>query len=408
MGKMSTLGHPNRKATQRAVREAIQEVRQAIRPRKKATSKPKRQSGSKLLALAAGAVVIWQGWQTLQQDAQANPEAERDTPRLPAALDARAANESVEQNLTAQNETGADTKPQAIVSGPLPLLQELWARFNADECMTRAYALAFILVLSLVPLLLFALAILGFLIHDPQDAANYTKQLISNLLPGQQAGQAANDFIQQARITESAQTLMNGKIWALLGGVLSLLWAAIGLFVSASDPMNRAWEAQETRSFIKLRLVSLGVFLGAFAFFTLSLVVTSLAHGALSRLGLSDNLPIVGAFLVDLAFFLLAALINGGMFTLIYKFLPNASVTWRAAAFGGLIVGLLLEAFKQLFALYLAHFGNFNKIYGAFGGIFLLVTWISYSCILLLAGAILCKMYHEHEEKGRTRRSSPP
>ena len=405
MEKRTTLGQPNRNVTRRAVQEAIREVQRAVQPRKKALKKQKRESGSKILALAAGAAVLWRGYQVFLKDAQAVHDTDRVvglTPRPLTGTDAAAQISAGD----AANDAIAEAKPKETVTGFAALAKEFYARFNADECMTRSYALAFILVLSLVPLLLFALAITGFVIQSPEQAADYTRQLISGLLPGQQAGEAVNDFIAQAHIAESAKTLMNGKGWALAGGIVSLLWAAIGLFVSASDPMNRAWEVTETRSFVKLRLVALGVFAAAFAFFALSLVVTSGAHGALARLGIPDSLPMGGAFLLDLFFFALAALINGGMFTLIYKFLPNATLSWKSAAFGGLIVGVLMEVFKQGFALYLAHFANFNKLYGTFGGIFLLVTWISYSCVLLLAGAIVCKMHHEHRESGGVQRKA--
>ena len=406
MGKRAALGKPNRDVTRRAVQAAIRDVQAAVRPRKKAVQKVKRDSGSKILALAAGAAVLWRGLQIVRDDARQPHDADALPHRNGAAL-AGTASALAAQNATDDAANAAPAaKPKETVSGFSALAKELYTRFNADECTTRAYALAFILVLSLVPLLLFALAVTGFVIHSPEEAAEYTRRLLSGLLPGQQAGQAVNDFIAQAHIAQSAQTLMNGKGWALAGGIISLLWAAIGLFVSASDPMNRAWDVTETRSFVKLRLVALGVFAAAALFFAASLFVTSGAHGALSRLGVPDSLPMGGAFLLDLLFFALAALVNGGMFTLIYKFLPNTTVSWKAAAFGGLIVGVLLEIFKQGFALYLAHFANFNKLYGTFGGIFLLVTWISYSCILLLAGAILCKMFHEHKESGGVQRKA--
>ena len=406
MGKRTTFGQPNRDVTRRAVQAAIRDVQAAVRPRKKAAQKVKRDSGSKVLAMAAGAAVLWRGLQIVRDDARRNHDADALAQGPSQALEGTAAAGAIQTPAGSAASDLSAAKPKEAVSGFSALVKELYTRFNADECSTRAYALAFILVLSLVPLLLFALAITGFVIHSPQEAANYTRQLLSGLLPGQQAGQAVNDFIAQAHIAESAQTLMNGKGWALAGGIISLLWAAIGLFVSASDPMNRAWEVTETRSFIKLRLVALGVFVAAVTFFAASLFVTSGAHGALSRLGIPDSLPMGGAFLLDLFFFALAALVNGGMFTLIYKFLPNTTVSLKAAAFGGLIVGVLLEIFKQGFALYLAHFANYNKLYGAFGGIFLLVTWISYSCILLLAGAILCKMFHEHKESGGVQRKA--
>jgi len=96
--------------------------------------------------------------------------------------------------------------------------------------------------------------------------------LVAQMLPGREASDAANNLIAQTHIVESAHTLMAGKWWAAAVGVLSLLWAAVGLFVGASDPMNAAWDVRETRGFVKLRLVALGVFIGSGLLFLLSLV----------------------------------------------------------------------------------------------------------------------------------------
>ena len=193
---------------------------------------------------------------------------------------------------------------------------------------------------------------------------------------------------------------MNGKWGAIALGVGSLLWAATGLLASASEPMNVAWEVKETRNFFQLRLTCLGVFLGSGALFLLSLAPSSgpefLRSLNIPWLGLPKNLP----WGVDLVFWILAIVVDSAMFALIYRFLPNAKVSWREALFGGVAAGALWEIFKKAFAIYLAHFGKFNQLYGALGGVVLLVTWIWYSCIVLLLGAILCKMLHEHRKEG--------
>jgi membrane protein len=264
--------------------------------------------------------------------------------------------------------------------------------------MTRAHALAFIGVLSLGPVLLFALAALGFVIHDASQVEAFVHDLIARFLPGRQASEAANNLIAQTHILESARTLMRGKWWAVSIGVVSITWAAIGLFAGAADAMNAAWGVRETRPFWKLRLVCFGVFLGAGVLFLLSL-----APSALPSLARHAQLPIIGAIprgWLDVVSWLLAIIVNGAMFTVIYRFLPNVRVPWQSAIFGGAIAGLLWELFKQGFALYIAHFGNFDKLYGALGGAVLLVTWILYSCVVLLAFAIGCKMHSEHVYEG--------
>src|SRR5438270_931386 len=104
---------------------------------------------------------------------------------------------------------------------------------------------------------------------------------------------------------------------------------------------------------------------------------------------------------------LLAIILNGCMFAVIYRFLPNARVSWKSALFAGALAGVLWELFKQGFAIYIAHFANFDKLYGTLGGAVLLVTWILYSCIVLLAGAIVSKMYNEHTVEGGVKGSQP-
>jgi membrane protein len=270
--------------------------------------------------------------------------------------------------------------------------------------MTRAHALAFIGVLSLGPVLLFALAALGFVIHDAAQVERFVHDLVGRLLPGRQASLAANNLIAQTHILESAHTLMRGKWWAVSIGIVSTIWAAIGLFTGVADATNASWSVRETRSFVKLKLTCLGVFLGAGVLFLLSLVPSSLP----SLVG-RVQLPVIGAiprgWWIDVVSWLLAIAINAAMFTVIYKFLPNARVPWKSALFAGAIAGLLWELFKQAFAYYVAHFGNFDKLYGTLGGAVLLVTWILYSCVVLLACAIVSKMYSEHAYDGGVVRS---
>ncbi len=413
--------HNGWKETTQALRETLDEVRHAARlePRKGFW----REGISWALALAAGVAVLSRSLQA----AQSAPETTREAPTeplpagsghrpralaaaeektaltsAPTSTKSAAASGAVVERETAEAATA--TAPAAAepkkVQGIVGLAKELYQRFTDDDGFTRAAALAFWGILSLVPLLLFALAALGFVIRDPQQAADYVRQLVAQLLPGKQAAQAANDVIQQTHIVESAQSLINGRWWSAIIGVLSLIWTALGLLVNAADPMNAAWDVKETRGFIKLRLVCLGVFVGAGIFFLLSLLPSSgpnmVRNLHIPWLGLPKPAPLW----VDVLFELLAVALNIGMFTILYRFLPNAPVTWKAALFGGTITGILFEVFKKAFAVYLSHFSNFNKLYGTLGGIILLITWIYYSCVVLIVGATLCKMYHEHKEDG--------
>lgn len=299
--------------------------------------------------------------------------------------------------VTPPNEIRSAELPK-IRGGPLQIGKELMARFGRGECATRAQALSFVAIVSLVPVLLCALAAVSFLIHDPMEAADYVHRVTQQLLPGQEASKAADEFIHQTNIIQSAQTLIHGKWWAIILGVSSLLWAALSLVVSATTPMNAAWEVIETRSFIKLRFLCLGVLMATSVLFILSLLPT-FGSTILQNLHVSW-LANPNSIWLNSLFEIAAWAIDISMFVLLYKILPNFPVPWRSALFGGVIAGFLWELFKKGFAVYLSHSGSMNKAYGTLAGVFLLITWIYYSCTLLLIGAILCKMYHEHREEG--------
>ena len=75
------------------------------------------------------------------------------------------------------------------------------------------------------------------------------------------------------------------------------------------------------------------------------------------------------------------------MFGLVYRIVPNCPVSWRNALLGGFFAGAAWEAAKYLFALYAAHYANYNKVYGSLGAIVSLMFWAYYSATILLLGA---------------------
>ena len=273
--------------------------------------------------------------------------------------------------------------------------KELLSRFISGECFTRAQALAFVGICSLVPVLLCALTVLSFVINDPAQVVNYIHTVSRQLLPGSQATAAADAFIQQTNIVGTAQTLMHGKWWAITIGIGSFVWAAISLLASATEPMNVAWQVKETRSFVNLRFVCLAALVLTVLLFALSLALTP-GPDIVKRLAEPwFGPPSATSVWVKLIFEVAAWAIDIAMFALLYKILPNTRVPGKAAMFGGVIAGLAWELFKSGFSAFLLHFSSFNKFYGTLGGLFLLLTWIYYSCVVLLAGAIIGKMYSE-------------
>jgi membrane protein len=295
------------------------------------------------------------------------------------------------------------------VYGPLGYTKELFGRFGTDQCPAWAASLSFFSILSIAPILLCGLAVLGFIVHDPHTAALQVQSIITKIVPDPAT---ARTLIAQMNVEKSASTLIRTRGIAGIIGVLSLFWAALQIFVNATAPMNAAFRARETRGWVKLRVVSLGLLFGSGILFVLSLALSS---GVQWLSNYADRLPFVQhlgitaqALLTTLLVVVGLALtltVNAAMFALIYRYLPSPSAraSWTAVGVSGAIIAILWEAAKQAFTWYLARFANYNKLYGSLGGLVALIFWIYYSSMILLLGAEIAKLYQDARDAAATR-----
>lgn len=278
-------------------------------------------------------------------------------------------------------------------------LKVLFRRAMADRVPVLAAALSFFMMLSIVPVILLALAILGFAFshmgYDVQHAARAAvsdlQRGIAQVLPGASVQDAFRQLAEQTDLENSIVGIINARGLALVSGILSLVWAAIQIVVNASPLVNQAFEARESRSWLQLRMLALGVTLVVSVLFLLSLIPISepdlVRNLRIPWLGLPELTPMR----VDWLFFLVALALNTSLFTFVYKVLPNTRVEWRDALVGGVSMAVLWELARKGFTVFLAR--STNPLYGALGGVILLITWMYYTNILLLLGAEVSGLY---------------
>ena len=165
--------------------------------------------------------------------------------------------------------------------------------------------------------------------------------------------------------------------------------------------MNAAFRTKETRGFIKLRLVALGLLFGAGLLFLLALTPTVVAQVIVNNkfLGMGPFRETI-APLVAVLLAVIGIGINAAMFTVIYRYLPSpsAKVSWKAAGISGGFVALLWEGAKQGFALYTSKYANYDKVYGTLGGLIAVVFWIYYTSMILLLGAEIANLYADSQK----------
>ena len=94
---------------------------------------------------------------------------------------------------------------------------------------------------------------------------------------------------------------------------------------------------------------------------------------------------------MQVANFVLGFLVVTVVFTLIFKFLPDAKIGWRDVWFGAMATATLFTIGKYAIGIYLGQAGVATP-FGAAGSLVAFVVWLYYSGLILFFGAALTKV----------------
>ncbi len=264
------------------------------------------------------------------------------------------------------------------LKGALKMVMAAIKDFDADNASTLAAALAFYTTLSLAPLLLILLFVMGFIGPSAQEQLI---QEVQNLM-GTEAGSVIRVIIDNAHQQRQAGWL-SGII-----GIATLLFSATAVFGQLQMSMNRVWnvEVRPMRNilweWLKTRLLSLGMVAGIGFLLLVSLTVTTALHLVLGSGGwlwiLLDNA-------ISLAVYTIA-------FAMIFKVLPDVKIAWHDVSFGAALTALLFVVGKWAIGKYLGY-SSIASAYGAAGSLVVLLLWVYYSSLIVLFGAELAQAY---------------
>ena len=145
-------------------------------------------------------------------------------------------------------------------------------RLVNSQDLTHAAAIAYYALLSLFPLILLGLSVLGEMTADSADR-DAVVRFAFRYFPGQFA------FIQ-GQLDAFREAPVAFGFW----GVVALVWASLGVFNAVSSAVNHAWGVEKRRSFLRHRLVSFVMMLSAGGILILGLIIASLVRLAETRL----------------------------------------------------------------------------------------------------------------------------
>lgn len=270
---------------------------------------------------------------------------------------------------------------------PWDLLKEGFAAFIDDNALTRGAAIAFYAVTAVIPVLFIATAIAGIFL-GPAAASDAVRYQLRQLMSPESA-----DLVQDAIVRVRG---VHHSIQGSLIGLFALIVTASGVFTEMEDALNVIWKAPRTESYlhqlVRGRVLSLMLVVAMSILFMLSLVVAA-GIGILGRF--LDQFTVLSGFVILAINFGLSFVLIAVLFAIIYKVMPNKKLYWGDVILGAIGTAVLFEAGQMLISLYMTRF-LVATIYGAAGGVIILLVWAYYSAQIFLLGAEFTKVWAQH------------
>jgi membrane protein len=274
----------------------------------------------------------------------------------------------------------------------LPGVEMSWKEFfqgmknelSKDAVTDGAASITYYSALALFPFLLFVVA-LASLFLQPSDAEKLVAQL-RQVAPGP-ATQIVGD-----RVRELAQS-QHGSLVGF--GALGAIWAASGGAMALMRALNTCYDVDEGRPFWKVRAIAvlMTVLSGVLA------LAAGLVAVAAGPIGDAIGGPLGTA--VSWLRLPVAAIVMLFLWAVVYYVLPDVEQTFKFITPGSVLGVVLWLVASWGFSKYVANFGNYDKTYGALGGVIVMLLWMWISSLVLLLGAEVNAFIEHRSPEGK-------
>ena len=267
-----------------------------------------------------------------------------------------------------------------------------------DDVGLLAASMAYYATFSFFPMLLILVAGLGFALRFSTGVQDAQQELLKLLAQNTSAKLAENVGAVLAEIRVNA--VIGGPL-----GLVALLLGTMAVFTTFERALDRIWNTRRRSKgilaavrntlFRRLRafLMFLSIGLLVFALFIAGIVTAAIRPFA-------GNLP-GGSLVWNLLAILAGVVLNGLLFTVIYKLLPKVRVRWSDALRGGTLAAVLWESSRHLLTLYVV--GRTYSAYGVVGSLIVLMLWVYLASSVLLLGAEYVRVIHSERGEGTRR-----
>jgi membrane protein len=266
-------------------------------------------------------------------------------------------------------------KPQEIpAKGWFQIAKRGWAEAKTDNVPLMAAGMAYYAFLAIFPAIIAAVLLYSFF-ADPTTIATQLDAL----------GSAIPADIKKTITDQIGLAAGNGKVgFGAVVAILVALFSASGGMSNLMTAVNLAYDEEETRGFVKKRLVALALTVGAIIFFLIVVSLVAVLPVVLGFLGTNG----VVLFLVQAIRWVLIVVVITVALAVLYRVAPDRDAPkLRWVSVGAGLATLLWIIASVGFSIYVSQFGSYAKTYGAIAGIVILLLWLFITAYAILLGA---------------------
>ncbi|MGV3026836.1 YihY/virulence factor BrkB family protein [Clostridium thermobutyricum] len=261
----------------------------------------------------------------------------------------------------------------------------LIVKVKNDDIFASGAQLAYYLILSFFPFLIFLMTLIGFSNLSSSEVLMW----LQRVLPLNVVDLTKNTIIE----------VVDFQHTGILGvSIIITLWTASTGFRGVIKGVNRAYDIEENRSFITRCIIAmLGVI--ALALTVISTLLMSVFGEIIGRY-LNEALPFehIVAFLWNVLRHFVIIVILIVVFAIIYKIAPAKKVRFRDVLPGAITSTLGWLIASAGFSYYVNNFSNYSRIYGSLGTVFILMTWLYITSMVFIFGVELNSVLEEEKK----------
>jgi membrane protein len=262
-------------------------------------------------------------------------------------------------------------------------------KFAQDNCPQLSASITYYIIFAIFPFLIFATGVVGLFI-DESLRDDIVDAVLDNFPLSEEQG--------RDEVTAAIDAISGTNAQALgIIGLLGVLWTSSSMFNAIRRALNIIYrEPEYSRPWVQQKVIDLLLVIGLAIFFTASVAVTTFLSIVQADSGewswLGDLVDDLGSFWI-LVSYAIAFIFSFIAFVVIYTLVPSRNRRLSNALVGAFVAALLFELAKNLFALYVRYFRDFDVIFGSLGAVFSFMFWVYVSTQIMLIGAEVAAVF---------------